>query len=481
MARRVLTDKQRGWLERELKRWLEDGLLTRDAADRILAQYETTDETTTRKRSIFLHALVTVAVLLFFLALLLLIGYNWDGLGRAPKLLIIFGVVAGIHGAAVYLRFQRGAVRLADAAFLLGCLAYGAGIWLVAQVFHLDAHYPDAFFWWALGVLPFALLLDTVLLHLLLVALLAVWAGTEVFEFPGLGHLLFGGRWFIPNGAYLLPVLAFPGIAWSYRKGSPIGVGYYALLIAWWLVLQAFAWGRYEPAIYLVGGVGAVYLMVAQLHRPGSSMGRPYRDLGVTMFAGVLIPLSFRDYYDFTHGESSWVEGGMFNIIVIITLVLVVTLVARFRPRRAEEPADLPRRWAALLRAQVLPISLALLMAARQKRESRRPHGVRDPRARGRRQALARHEGEPAQAVRRQVHQGPRVPRRRAAALWDRGFLCQGRDRPGVREQDPHEPAQRGSGSGTVGAGAAPQAGDRVMARRARDRGCPHPPGAVAR
>ena len=65
----------------------------------------------------------------------------------------------------------------------LGCLLYGAGIWLVAQVFHLDAHYPDGVWWWAVGVLPFALCLDTLLLHCLLVALLGLWAGMEVIGF----------------------------------------------------------------------------------------------------------------------------------------------------------------------------------------------------------------------------------------------------------------------------------------------------------
>ena len=64
---------------------------------------------------------------------------------------------------------------------------FGAGVWLVAQVFHVDAHWPDGIWWWALGTLPVALCLDTLMVHCLLVGLLATWAGSEVIGFPHLG------------------------------------------------------------------------------------------------------------------------------------------------------------------------------------------------------------------------------------------------------------------------------------------------------
>ena len=88
--------------------------------------------------------------------MLLLIGYNWEALSRGAKLAAIFGALAATQGGAFYLRFWRQMPRLSEAAFLLGCLLYGAGIWLVAQVFHLDAHYPDGVWCWTVGLLPFA-------------------------------------------------------------------------------------------------------------------------------------------------------------------------------------------------------------------------------------------------------------------------------------------------------------------------------------
>ena len=67
----------------------------------------------------------------------------------------------------------------------MGCLFFGAAIWLLAQIFHIESSNYDALWWWAIGVLPFALLLDTILLHLLFAGLLALWLGFEVFRSIG--------------------------------------------------------------------------------------------------------------------------------------------------------------------------------------------------------------------------------------------------------------------------------------------------------
>jgi hypothetical protein len=78
--------------------------------------------------------------------------------------------------------------------------------------------------------------------YALLVGLLALWAGMDVLNFGHLGGWLFG-RWdFLPNGAYSLSLLALPGILWAYRKQSVPTVSLYVPLLAWWTVLQFFAW-----------------------------------------------------------------------------------------------------------------------------------------------------------------------------------------------------------------------------------------------
>jgi uncharacterized membrane protein len=205
MDKRAISTKQRAWLLEALQDWRGHGIVSEEQAGRILDLYETPAAIADRQRSRGIFTLMGIA------AVLLLIGYNWDAMPRGLKLVVIFGAVAAAHGGGVSLRYVRHVGPLSEVAFFLGCLFYGAGIWLVAQIFHLSAHYPDGVWWWAVGVLPFALCLDTLLLHALFVALMALWAGMEVLQFGHLGAW-FLGRWeLVPNGAYSLPLLAAVG------------------------------------------------------------------------------------------------------------------------------------------------------------------------------------------------------------------------------------------------------------------------------
>ena len=53
---------------------------------------------------------------------------------------------------------------------------YGAGIWLVAQVYHIDEHYPNGFLFWALGALVLAWALESIPQALLATVLFTIWA-----------------------------------------------------------------------------------------------------------------------------------------------------------------------------------------------------------------------------------------------------------------------------------------------------------------
>ncbi|MBI5396755.1 MAG: DUF2157 domain-containing protein, partial [Verrucomicrobia bacterium] len=328
MKKRILSDKQRRWLQDELADWREQNIVLPEQTDRILACYESSEEVSHRKRSRFTLAISGIAALLFGLAAILVIGHNWDAMPRAAKLAVIFGVVIATHAGGLWLRFARDARRAGEVVTLLGCLFYGAGIWLVAQVFHLDAHYPDGFWWWALGVLPFALTSETLLIHCLYAGLLAAWAGTEVLGYRHLGAWLFGG-WHVPNGAYRLLALLLPALAWAYRRASVGAVSLYVPVFAWWIVLQSFSWHFDWQAVFIVGAVGALLLVIAENHEPGNRMAVPYRFWGAALAAGALVPMSFGGFYEeigrwWNRYHSSWASPVALAVGLAILMLLAV-------------------------------------------------------------------------------------------------------------------------------------------------------------
>ncbi len=101
----------------------------------------------------------------------------------------------------------------------------------------------------------------------------------------------------ITHGAGLV-LRTRPGLAWAYRKHSRMALGLDVPLLAWWTILQPFAWGYQlvNPA-YFVGAVGGLLLVVGELQREQSSMALPYRAYGTALAAGALMVLSLYDVH----------------------------------------------------------------------------------------------------------------------------------------------------------------------------------------
>jgi uncharacterized membrane protein len=364
MSDRNISEPQRRWLSDELRDWQDAGIVSAEQAGRILGRYETAGEIRERRRDQSAFVLQALAALLVFLAVLLLIGYNWQALPRLAKLAAVFLVLAGTYGAGFHLRYRRRARLASEVVFFLGGLLFGAAIWLIAQIYHLDSHYPDGVWWWALGVLPFALLLDTLLGHVLLVALLGLWAGMEMIGFSDLSPW-FMARWgFVPNGAYTLPLLALPGLFWAYRKNRPGAITLYAPLLAWWVILQPLAWRHPENTVWFIGLMGSIFLMVAESHVAGSRFAFPFRLWGVLLSIAVLIPLSYYGFNEnvFHRGEKG--PLGWIGLAVMLGVWAAVLAGVEYHRARAIVPGTPALGERNLFQRQWLPVSLAVFMAS---------------------------------------------------------------------------------------------------------------------
>ena len=363
MPGRPLPDRLRTWLTGEIESWCSGGVLSPEQARRILDLYETPTEAANRRHSIATFTLMALAALLVGMAVLLVIGYNWEQMPAAAKLVVIFGTVVATYAGAFGLRYGRQARLLSEVLFFLGGIFYGCAIWLIAQVFHIQSHFPDGLWYWALGLLPLVLCLDSLLLHFLYVALLALWVGTEILGFGRPIPWLFLRGWHVADAAYSLPLLALPGLLWAYQKRSALAVGLYVPLLTWWVVLQPVAWHWHEQSVYVIGAVGALLWLLAELHRQGSLLAIPYRLYGVLLLAGTLVPLTFaafhRDVLRHAHAGAGFVVAVAIAVMGMAVVGLRVVLrrgvpAAPGRPAHEATQAVL-RRW--------LPAGLLVLMA----------------------------------------------------------------------------------------------------------------------
>lgn len=170
-------------LAREVLRWEAKGLVEQAQADKILSEYGL-DRAHVGDRSFGYGTLVTLAVLCVGLAVILVVGHNWEDIPRELRTAGLIAVTLAMNvGSAVLLRRER--PFAAHAALFAGTILFGTSIFLIAQVYHLGEHFPDGFFWWGIGALPMALLAGSTPTMLLATFVGYVWFFSEAsFNVP---------------------------------------------------------------------------------------------------------------------------------------------------------------------------------------------------------------------------------------------------------------------------------------------------------
>ncbi len=119
----------------------------------------------------------TFGALLLAAGLLYLVGYNWDALGKAAKLALVFGLWGGIHAGGYALAEQPGGYpRIGRALTLAGMLCFGGAIYVVAQVYNLSARYPWSVLLWCLLDVPLIFWLRSRAAQAVVSGLFIVWA-----------------------------------------------------------------------------------------------------------------------------------------------------------------------------------------------------------------------------------------------------------------------------------------------------------------
>lgn len=227
-------------LARDLARWQAEGWLTADNAVRIHADMEA------RRSPLGLaHVLATLAAALIGFAAMSFVAANWQEMSKLLRLATIFGGLWALLAGAGGL-FQRGRDAFAHAALLAATAVFGAGIMLIAQMYHMDGHPPDAVLVWGAGTVATGLLLRSNPVLAAALVLFSVWTLMEMFGRGVNGQIHWG---FLPAWAAVAA-----GFAWT--RWRP-GLHLLAVALAGWLILSGYMPGdrvaRGHIAVGLIG------------------------------------------------------------------------------------------------------------------------------------------------------------------------------------------------------------------------------------
>lgn len=144
-------------LPAEVARWQADGLISEEQAAAILERYPQTTETSGSaigNRTVSVIAIMGAA--LIGLGIIAFIAANWSDIPTLAKLAMMVVGTPVIYVAGWLLSYRFGFVRIGTAVILLGAIAFGASIHLVAQTYHVPVNHPNLMPAWFLGVIPLA-------------------------------------------------------------------------------------------------------------------------------------------------------------------------------------------------------------------------------------------------------------------------------------------------------------------------------------
>ncbi|MBU4199600.1 MAG: DUF2157 domain-containing protein [Verrucomicrobia bacterium] len=171
------------WIRGEIDLWSRDGLVSPAQAETLRRRYPVAESGTAWGMIVFssLGAVITG------LGVILLFAYNWHAIPKFAKLALVLGTLAAVHGLGLRLFLASARFRnLGEGLCLLGTMLFGAGIWLVAQIYHIEEHFPNAFLIWGLGALVLGLVMPSIPQAILAAILLTTWCGVERIEFDTL-------------------------------------------------------------------------------------------------------------------------------------------------------------------------------------------------------------------------------------------------------------------------------------------------------
>ncbi len=221
-----------GWRS-ALKRWLDAGLVDAATADRIRA-FESAQGGALRQGRLTL-LVFALGALLLTAGVLLFVAAHWDGLSPAGRFAILLATIAALHAGGALA--SRSSPALAATLHAVGTGAFGAGIYLAGQVFHMAEHWPGALLLWAVGAA-------------VCVWLLCQWP--QVLWLAVLAPAWLWGEWMAAHA---------PRMGW--RDMTPAVVGIFLLACAYLMARPADSTERWRRALAWLGAVALIPAAVA--------------------------------------------------------------------------------------------------------------------------------------------------------------------------------------------------------------------------
>lgn len=153
---KYLTKSQYLFLKQELLKHKQEDIISEDQFGKIMSTYKEKEGLN------FIKVILTVGAVLVGLGVLSFIASNWLYMSKSMKMIIIF-VALGSTLLTSY-KTEEAYSKISKAFLYLSGMIYGAGIFLIGQIFHLGGSLGDAFLLWTIGAIFITFLSEDIIM-----------------------------------------------------------------------------------------------------------------------------------------------------------------------------------------------------------------------------------------------------------------------------------------------------------------------------
>ncbi len=201
--------------DEQIDQWLEEGTISEEQARKMRA--DTSEKKKEERSRKLIVTFSTIGAILVGIGAILFVAANWDAMSNFVKTALLVGSTLLTSYLGYTFRYERKNLPKVGASLMfLGALLFGATLFLVAQMYNIDANNHLLVLIWLVGVLPLSYSLNSKPLTYLSTALFLIWIG--LFVFRGLRFFEAVGDFIALPALYLVAgIFLFSFGGWHYK------------------------------------------------------------------------------------------------------------------------------------------------------------------------------------------------------------------------------------------------------------------------
>lgn len=160
--------------DNQIKKWLSEGKISEEQASMMIA--ENTAAAKEKSGNRFLGVISVLGSIFLGIGIMWIVASNWDGMPDILKIIVLLGSTGGL----IYLGYEIGFnkknfPKTGHSLILLGAILFGASVFLIAQIYNVEANSSYLIFIWLLGILPLVYIFQSPLITFLSCIVFCIW------------------------------------------------------------------------------------------------------------------------------------------------------------------------------------------------------------------------------------------------------------------------------------------------------------------